>query len=245
MLLEAKSLKVYYDNVILAIDGIDLMIEQGEIASLLGANGAGKSSFLKAVSGLLIMENGRVTEGEIIFAGRRIDHLSPIERVKLGICLVAEGREILKNLTVEENLKVGTFIRRDSADAITKDYERVFRYFPVLLERRKQTAGTLSGGEQQMLVIARALMLKPRLLLLDEPSLGLAPIMAQSVIKEIQRVNHELGTTILLVEQNASLAIPISKRVYIVTNGRIALNCLSEEIKKFDISHYYLGRGNK
>jgi len=245
MILETKGLKVYYENVILAIDGIDLAIEQGEIASLLGANGAGKSTFLKAVSGLLSMENGKITEGDVFFFKKRINHVDPIDRVKLGICLVAEGREILKNLTIEENLKVGTLIRRDSADVIMKDYERVYRYFPVLLQRRKQTAGTLSGGEQQMLVIARSLMLKPKLLLLDEPSLGLAPIIAQAVIKEIQQINQELGTTILLVEQNASLAIPISKRVYIVTNGRIALNCLSEEIKNFDISHYYLGRGKK
>ena len=245
MILEAKGLKVYYDNVILAIDGIDLAVAEGEIASLLGANGAGKSTFLKSVSGLLMMENGKITEGEVIFAGKKINDLNPIQRVMSGICLVAEGREIFKNLSVEENLKVGTLIRKDSAHNIAKDYDRVYRYFPVLGERRKQSAGTLSGGEQQMLVIARALMVQARLLLLDEPSLGLAPIMAQSVIKEIKRINLELGTTILLVEQNASLAIPISKRIYIITNGRVSLSCLAEDVGKYDLSHYYLGKRKK
>lgn len=243
MILEVKDLRVYYDDVILAVDNINIVVEKQEIVSLLGPNGAGKSSCLKAISGLLGMENGKIARGEIFFDGNKVDHLSPFERVRLGISLVAEGREIFNTLTVVENLKAGTLIRKDSPEIVNKDFEQVYTFFPVLKAREKQVSGTLSGGEQQMMVIARSLMLKPRLLLLDEPSLGLAPIVAHEVIRQIQRINEELATTILLVEQNASLALPLSKRIYIINNGQVVFTSSSEEIQNIqDISQYYLGK---
>ncbi|MBN1635955.1 MAG: ABC transporter ATP-binding protein [Deltaproteobacteria bacterium] len=242
MILDVKDIEVYYNNVILAIEDINISIEQGQIVSLLGANGAGKSTCLKAISGLLEVEKGRVTRGEIYFEGKRVDQLGAIERVKSGICLVAEGRQLLKTLTVEENLKVGSLIRKDSASVIKDDLERMYTYFPILKQRAKQVSETLSGGEQQMLVIARTIMMRPKLLLLDEPSLGLAPLIAAAVISEIHRINQELGTTILLVEQNAALALPISNKAYIITNGRVALCSTPEEMKKIDLRDYYLGR---
>ena len=242
MILDVKDIEVYYNNVILAIEDIHISMEEGQIVSLLGANGAGKSTCLKAISGLLEVENGKVTKGEIYFDDNRVDQLDAIERVRRGICLVAEGRELLKTLTVEENLKVGSLTRKDPSSAIKEDFNRVYTYFPILRERAKQVAETLSGGEQQMLVIARTLMMRPKLLLLDEPSLGLAPLTAETVINEIHRINKELGTTILLVEQNASLALPISDKAYIITNGKVALCSTPEEMRDIDLSDYYLGK---
>lgn len=242
MILYLNKIEVCYDNVILAVHDIDLSVEEGQIVSLLGANGAGKSTCLKAISGLLSMENGKVTKGEILFNGKAVNHLPPSERAKLGICHVAEGREILKTLTVEENLKAGTLFRKDSTESIKRDYDLIYDFFPVLKDRRPQIAQTLSGGEQQMLVIARSIMMKPKVLLLDEPSLGLAPKVAESVIKEIHRINKDLGTTILLVEQNASLALPVSSKVYILTNGQVVLSCLPKDLENIDIGQYYFGK---
>lgn len=244
MLLEVKNVEVLYNNIILALKGVSLEVSEGNIVTILGANGAGKTTILKAISGILILENGRVTKGEILFEGRRMDGRDPAEIARSKISLVMEGRELFRTLTVEENLRVGTLIRKDDKKEIRRDLEIILQYFPRLEERKKQIAGTLSGGEQQMLVIARALMTKPKLLLLDEPSLGLAPLVAEMVFTEVKKINKNLNTTILLVEQNASLALPISQFVYVITNGVVALKSTAEEIKGKEISKYYLGMGS-
>lgn len=243
MLLEVKNVEVLYNNIILALKGVSLEVSEGNIVTILGANGAGKTTILKAISGILILENGRVTKGEILFEGRRMDGKDPAEIARSKISLVMEGRELFRTLTVEENLRVGTLIRKDDKKEIRRDLEIILQYFPRLEERKKQIAGTLSGGEQQMLVIARALMTKPKLLLLDEPSLGLAPLVAEMVFTEVKKINKNLNTTILLVEQNAFLALPISQFVYVITNGVVALKSTAEEMKGKEISKYYLGMG--
>ncbi|OGP90439.1 MAG: ABC transporter ATP-binding protein [Deltaproteobacteria bacterium RBG_16_47_11] len=244
MLLEVKNVEVLYNNIILALKGVSLEVSEGNIVTILGANGAGKTTILKAISGILILENGRVTKGEILFEGRRMDGKDPAEIARSKISLVMEGRELFRTLTVEENLRVGTLIRKDDKKEIRRDLEIILQYFPRLEERKKQIAGTLSGGEQQMLVIARALMTKPKLLLLDEPSLGLAPLVAEMVFTEVKKINKNLNTTILLVEQNAFLALPISQFVYVITNGVVALKSTAEEMKGKEISKYYLGMGS-
>jgi branched-chain amino acid transport system ATP-binding protein len=243
MLLEVKNVEVLYNNIILALKGVSLEVSEGNIVTILGANGAGKTTILKAISGILILENGRVTKGEILFEGKKIDGKDPAEIARSKISLVMEGRELFRTLTVEENLRVGTLIRKDDKKEIRRDLEIILQYFPRLEERKKQIAGTLSGGEQQMLVIARALMTKPKLLLLDEPSLGLAPLVAEMVFTEVKKINKNLNTTILLVEQNAFLALPISQFVYVITNGVVALKSTAEEMKGKEISKYYLGMG--
>jgi branched-chain amino acid transport system ATP-binding protein len=244
MLLEFKNIEVFYSNVILALKGVSLEVGEGNIVTILGSNGAGKTTILKAISGVLMLENGRVNKGEIRFEGRRIDGMNPAEIARAKISLVMEGRELFRSLTVEENLRVGTLMRRDDQKEIRRDLELILSYFPRLKERKGQVAGTLSGGEQQMLVISMALMTRPKLLLLDEPSLGLAPMMAESVMSEVKKINENLKTTILLVEQNASLSLPISQFVYVIANGRVALKATAEEIKGKEISQYYLGGGS-
>lgn len=243
MLLELKNVEVLYSNVILALKGVSIEVSEGNIVTILGANGAGKTTILKSISGLLLLENGKVSKGEILFEGRRIDGKDPSELARSKISLVMEGRGLFRSLTVEENLKVGTLIRKDDKREIQRDLETIFQYFPRLKERKKQVSGTLSGGEQQMLVISMALMTKPKLLLLDEPSLGLAPLMAEVVFGEVEKINKNLGTTILLVEQNASLSLPISQYVYLITNGLVTLKSTAVEIRGKDISQYYLGMG--
>jgi branched-chain amino acid transport system ATP-binding protein len=243
MLLDFRNVEVLYSNAILALKGVTIEVSEENIVTILGANGAGKTTILKAISGILALENGRVNKGEILFEGTRIDGMDPAEIARLRISMVLEGRELFRSLTVEENLKVGTLIRKDEKKNIRRDFEIILQYFPQLNERKRQIAGTLSGGEQQMLVIAMALMTRPKLLLLDEPSLGLAPLMAEFVIREVKKINDNLKTTILLVEQNASLSLPISQFVYVITNGRVALKSSAEEIKVKEISHYYLGVG--
>jgi branched-chain amino acid transport system ATP-binding protein len=241
MLLEFKNVEVLYSNIILALKGVSIEVAEGSIVTILGANGAGKTTILKAISGILILENGRVNRGEVLFEGKRIDGKDPAEIARTKISLIMEGRELFRSLTVEENLRVGTLIRKDDKKKIRNDLEVILQYFPILKERNKQIAGTLSGGEQQMLVIAMALMTKPKLLLLDEPSLGLAPLVAEMVFTEVKKINENLNTTILLVEQNASLALSISQFVYVITNGVVALKSTAEEIKGKEISKYYLG----
>ena len=243
MLLEFKNVEVLYSNVILALKGVSLEVSEGNIITILGANGAGKTSILKAISGILSLENGRVSSGEILFQGERIDGKDPSDIARSNISFVMEGREIFRTLSVEENLKVGSLMRKDDKQEIRKDLDLIFEFFPTLKERQRQVAGTLSGGEQQMLVISMALMTKPKLLLLDEPSLGLAPLVAELVFEQIQNINKNLGTTILLVEQNASLSLPISQYVYVITNGRVAFESTAKEIEGKDISQYYLGAG--
>ncbi len=243
MLLEFKEVEVLYSNVILALQGVSLEVSEGSIVTILGANGAGKTTILKAISGVLMLETGRVNKGEILFEGRRIEGMNPTSIARSKISLVMEGRELFRSLTVEENLKVGTLMRTDEKKEVRKDLEVILSYFPRLKERKNQAAGTLSGGEQQMLVIAMALMTRPKLLLLDEPSLGLAPLLAESLMNEVKKINQNLRTTSLLVEQNASLSLPISQFVYVIANGRVALKSAAEEIKGNEISQYYLGTG--
>lgn len=241
MLLEFKEVEVLYNNIILALRRVSIDVPEGSIVSILGANGAGKSTILKAISGVLSLENGKISKGEILFEGKKIDGKDPAELARSGISLVMEGRELFRSLSVEENLRVGTLMRKDDKKEISGDLETIYQYFPILKDRRRQTSGTLSGGEQQMLVIAMSLMTKPKLLLLDEPSLGLAPLMSETVIEEVKKINERLKTTILLVEQNAALSLPISHYAYIITTGRVALKADAKEILNMDISKYYLG----
>jgi len=230
MLLKLDNVKTYYGN-IRALKGISLEVNEGEIVCLIGGNGAGKSTTLMTISGVLNPE-----EGDVLYQGRSIAGLRPDYIVQMGICQVPEGRMIFPLLTVNENLDLGAYLRKDR-DGIKEDIERVFELFPVLRERGKQAGGTLSGGEQQMLAIGRALMARPKLLLLDEPSLGLAPILVDTIFDIIRQINEQ-GTTILLVEQNAQLALQFSHRGYVIETGMIALADTSaallnnEQVKK-------------
>ena len=229
-MLNVNDINVYYGN-IQALRGISLDIHQGEIVTLIGANGAGKSTLLKTISGLL-----KPKQGDILFKGNSISGKPAQSIVKMGISHVPEGRRIFANMTIEENLELGAYLRKDKA-GIKQDMDKVYELFPRLLERQKQQAGTLSGGEQQMLAMGRALMAKPDLLLLDEPSMGLAPLLVKQIFSIVQEINNS-GTTILLVEQNANLALSIANRAYVVETGRIVLSgqadelTASEEVKK-------------
>jgi branched-chain amino acid transport system ATP-binding protein len=241
LMLRLNNIEVIYSDVILVLKGLSLEVSQGQIVALLGANGAGKTTTLKAISGLLRTENGRVTGGSIELMGRRIDGMDPERICRLGILQVMEGRKVLESLTVEENLRIGGYTRRDS-DGIARDFQMVYDYFPRLVERRHQLAGYLSGGEQQMLVIGRALMAQPKLLLLDEPSLGLAPLLVREIFGIIQKINAERGTTVLLVEQNAQIALGIAHYGYIMENGRIVLDGPADRLRgNEDVREFYLG----
>ena len=234
MLLKLDNIKTYYGN-IRALKGITMDVDDGEIVCLIGANGAGKSTTLMTVSGVLTP-----VEGEVYYKDQQITAVRPDNIVQMGICQVPEGRLIFPLLTVRENLDLGAYLRRDR-DGVQKDFERVFRLFPVLRERRKQAGGTLSGGEQQMLAIARALMGRPNLLLLDEPSLGLAPILVDSIFDTVSQINKQ-GTTILLVEQNAQLALQYSNRGYVLETGEITLSDTSENLlENEEVRKAYLG----
>ena len=240
-MLRLNNIEVIYSDVILVLKGLSLEVPAGQIVALLGANGAGKTTTLKAISGLLKTEDGRVTDGRIEFMGRRIDGLDPEDICRLGIVQVLEGRKVLESLTVEENLRIGAYTRRDP-EGIRRDLEVIYGYFPRLVERRTQLAGYLSGGEQQMLVIGRALMANPKLLLLDEPSLGLAPLLVREIFEIIQKINAERGTTILLVEQNAQIALGIAHTGYIMENGRIVLDGPAAKLRgNDDVREFYLG----
>lgn len=239
-LLTVNNIEVVYQDVILVLKGVSLTVPKGQIVALLGTNGAGKSTTLKAISGLLSAEEGHVRQGSIIYRGRDIANADPASVVQAGIVQVLEGRRIFKHLTVEENLRVGTITRRDGA--VREDMEMVYHYFPRLYERRRQLAGYCSGGEQQMLAIGRALMVRPQLLLLDEPSLGLAPMLVQEIFAIVQRINVEQGTTILLVEQNARVALSVAHSGYIMENGRIVQEGPVEQLKNNpDVKEFYLG----
>jgi branched-chain amino acid transport system ATP-binding protein len=208
---------------------------------LLGANGAGKSTTLKAVSGLLKHENGKVTDGSVEFMGQRIDRLSTEKTARLGIVQVIEGRRVFEHLTVEENLKAGAHLRRDNF-SIRQGLEMVYHYFPRLREKRSETAGFISGGEQQMTVVGRAMMTRPKLILLDEPSMGLAPLLIHEIFNIIKRLNEEEGITILLVEQNAKLALNVAPHAYVLENGRVVMDDTSEKLRDNpDIKDFYLG----
>jgi branched-chain amino acid transport system ATP-binding protein len=241
VILRLNNIEVIYSDVILVLKGLSLEVPQGQIVALLGANGAGKTTTLKAISGLLKTEGGKVTGGSIEFLGRRIDGSDPERICRLGILQVMEGRKVLESLTVEENLRIGGYTRLDP-DGVERDFQMIYAYFPRLVERRHQLAGYLSGGEQQMLVIGRALMAQPKLLLLDEPSLGLAPLLVREIFDIIQKINVERGTTFLLVEQNAQIALSIADYGYIMENGRIVLDGPGESLRgNRDVREFYLG----
>jgi branched-chain amino acid transport system ATP-binding protein len=234
MLLELDNVKTYYGN-IRALKGISIEVDEGEIVCLIGGNGAGKSTTLMTISGVLTP-----VEGNVHYQGQSIVSVRPDDIVNMGICQVPEGRMIFPLLTVMENLDLGAYLRKDK-DGIKEDLDRVFEYFPVLGDRRQQDGGTLSGGEQQMLAIGRALMARPKLLLLDEPSLGLAPIVVDSIFAIIRQINQE-GTTILLVEQNAQLALQFSDRGYVLETGEIILADTSEALRTNEqVKKAYLG----
>jgi branched-chain amino acid transport system ATP-binding protein len=234
LMLELKSIASFYGK-IQALKGITLEVPEGGIVAILGANGAGKSTTLKTISGLI-----QPQRGQILFQGQSIHKKEPHQIVRLGICQVPEGRDIFMGLTVQENLKMGAFTRND-ARAIQDDMERIFQSFPVLKERVKQQAGTLSGGEQQMLAIARGLMSNPKLMLLDEPSLGLAPLMVEEIFRIITQINKE-GVTILLVEQNANMALQTARYGYVMETGTVALHDSAENLVQNDyVRKVYLG----
>jgi branched-chain amino acid transport system ATP-binding protein len=235
-MLELKSIESYYGN-IQALKGITLEVSGGGIVAILGANGAGKSTTLRTISGLI-----QPQRGQIIFQEKPIHRIPPHRIVRMGICQVPEGRDIFMGLTVQENLKMGAFTRNDGK-GIQTDLERIYTSFPILKERVRQQAGTLSGGEQQMLAIARGLMSNPRLMLLDEPSLGLAPLMVEEIFRIITEINNE-GVTILLVEQNANMALQIAQHGYVMETGSIALDDSAENLIKNDyVRKVYLGAG--
>jgi branched-chain amino acid transport system ATP-binding protein len=238
-MLSLNNIEVMYNDVVLALKGLSLQVDEGRIVALLGSNGAGKSTTLKAISGLLKPENGAVTDGDIVFAGQSLIKKDAAEIVRAGIFQVMEGRRVFEHLTVEENLRAGAYTRRgDSAP----DLNLVYSYFPRLKERRAQTAGFLSGGEQQMLAIGRALMAHPQLVMLDEPSLGLAPLLVAEIFRIIKRINQEQRTTILLVEQNARLALDVADYAYIMENGRIVLEGAPADLRNnADVREFYLG----
>ncbi len=240
-MLSVNNIEVIYDDVILVLKGLSLEVPEGKIVALLGSNGAGKSTTLKSISGLLKPENGEVTDGTIEFQGQTINHMDAEDIVKQGIFQVMEGRRVFEHLSVEENLIAGAYTRRRKGN-VAADIEQVYEYFPRLKERRSQTAGYLSGGEQQMLAIGRALMAQPKLVMLDEPSLGLAPLLVQEIFGIIERINKEQGTTILLVEQNALLALNVADYAYIMESGRIVLDGTPEALSNnADVREFYLG----
>ena len=240
-MLQVNSIEVCYMNVIQVLQGVYLEVGDGQIVALLGANGAGKTTTIKAISGLLKTEEGEITDGSIEFDGQRIDGHSPEDIAARGISQVMEGRRVLEHLSVEENLLVGAYRRKDRP-AVKADMEMVFDYFPRLRDLRRRTSGYLSGGEQQMLVIGRALMARPRLMLLDEPSLGLAPLLVQEIYEIIGRINAEQEMAILLVEQNARAALGIADRGYVMENGRIVLSGPAEKLRdNEDVKEFYMG----
>jgi branched-chain amino acid transport system ATP-binding protein len=243
-MLTVNNIEVVYSDVILVLRGVSLRVGEGEIVSLLGANGAGKTTTLKAISGMLRTQEGEVTRGNIELAGERIDRLPPDEIVRRGVTQVFEGRRIFEHLTVEENLLTGMLARPGSirSMAVKRELDEVYHYFPRLRDFRKRTAGYLSGGEQQMVVIGRALMAKPSLMLLDEPSLGLAPLLVQEIFDIIARINRDAGVSMLIVEQNATVALGIAQRAYVMETGRIVMDGPAEQLaQNADIKEFYLG----
>jgi branched-chain amino acid transport system ATP-binding protein len=240
-MLQVNNIEVVYMNVIQVLRGVSLAVGDGKIIALLGANGAGKTTTLKAVSGMLKTEEGEVTDGSIDFDGTRIDRYGPEGVAALGISQAMEGRRVLEHLSVEENLYIGAYRRKGRA-GVKQDIEMVFDYFPPIKRLRRQMSGYLSGGEQQMLVIGRALMARPKLMLLDEPSLGLAPLLVQEIYKIIGRINTEQKMAILLVEQNARAALGISDYGYVMENGRVVLEGPAEKLKdNEDVQEFYMG----
>jgi branched-chain amino acid transport system ATP-binding protein len=244
-MLQIKNAEVIYSDVILVLKGVSIEVPEGMIVALLGANGAGKTTTLKSISGVLRTELGEVTDGSIEFDGARIDHLDPEEIVKLGIVQVMEGRRLFEHLTVEENLLVGAYPRTDPR-GVREDLAKSYSYFPRLQQLRRRTSGYLSGGERQMLVMGRALMGRPKIMLLDEPSMGLSPLLVKEIFKIVHAINEREGVSILLVEQNARIALSLSEHGYVMENGRIVLDGPSERLRENeDIKEFYLGLSDK
>ena len=244
-LLTLNNVEVAYDKVFLAIKGVSLAVEEGSMVALLGANGAGKSTTLKTISGLLAPERGEVRRGQVTFQGRDIGALSPPERVRLGLVHVMEGRRIFEHLTPDDNL-LAAYPGRSAKTPFSQLREQAYAYFPRLAERMKSKAGYLSGGEQQMLAIARALITEPRLIMLDEPSLGLAPVLVKEIFTIIREINRTQGVSVLLVEQNARAALDVADHAYLIENGNIVMSGTTEELKRNpDIQEFYLGGGER
>ena len=242
-MLQMNNVEVKYMDVILVLRGVSLEVEKGSIVALLGSNGAGKTTTLRAISGLLKTQEGRVTDGGIEFEGKRIENGDPEAIARKGIIQILEGRRTLVHLTVEENLRAGAYIAANASN-LKRDLEMVYTYFPVLKELRSQTAGYLSGGEQQMLVVGRGLMSHPKLMLVDEASLGLAPILVEEIFRILKRINEEEKVSILLVEQNARAALSLAHHGYMMENGRIVLDDTGEKLRdNEDIREFYMGLG--
>lgn len=241
-ILAVKNIEVIYDHVILVLKGVSLDVQQGGIVALLGANGAGKSTTLKSISNLIRSERGEVTKGSIEFKGERVDGLTPNALVRRGCIQVMEGRHCFGHLTVEENLLTGSFTRRDGRAAIAADMDMVYEYFPRLKERQNSLAGYISGGEQQMTAIGRALMSRPTMILLDEPSMGLAPQLVEEIFEIVKRLNTEQGVSVLLAEQNTNMALKYATYGYILENGRVVLDGSAAELREnADVKEFYLG----
>ena len=240
-MLELNNVEMIYNKVILVLKGVSLQVPEGGIVALLGANGAGKTTTLKCISGLEHAEEGEVTRGQILFEGKQIEKMDPTEIVRRGIVQVVEGRKVLEHLTVEQNLLVGSHLRKEM-DAVRSDIDLVYTYFPALKKLRDNTSGYLSGGEQQMLVVGRAFMARPKLMILDEPSLGLSPLLVKEIFQVLKDINQKENITLLLVEQNVKIALSIAQHAYILENGRIVLDGTAEELlQNEDIKEFYLG----
>ncbi|MEQ9555646.1 MAG: ABC transporter ATP-binding protein, partial [Rhodospirillales bacterium] len=240
--LVVNNIEVIYDHVILVLKGVSLEVPEGGIVALLGANGAGKTTTLKAISNLLGAERGEVTKGEILFRGERVDSLTPNELVKRGVIQVMEGRHCFEHLTVEDNLMTGSYTRRDGAAAVAESLEKVYHYFPRLKERRTSQAGYTSGGEQQMTAIGRALMANPNTILLDEPSMGLAPQLVEEIFEIVKMLNEKEGVSILLAEQNTMIALKYADYGYILENGRVVMDGDAAGLRENpDVKEFYLG----
>ena len=241
-LLEVNNIEVIYNHVILVLKGVSLSVPKGGITALLGGNGAGKSTTLKAISNLLLSERGDVTKGTIKYRGESITNLSPATLVKRGVIQVMEGRHCFEHLTVEDNLMTGAYTRRDGKGAVAADLEMVYNYFPRLRERRKSQAGYTSGGEQQMIAIGRALMSRPEMVLLDEPSMGLAPQLVEEIFEIVKGLNEKEGVSFLLAEQNTNVALRYAHHGYILESGRVVMEGLASELRENpDVKEFYLG----
>jgi len=245
MILKINNIEVKYHEIILVIKGVSIEVPEGGIVALLGANGAGKSTILKAISGLLTHENGTVTDGSIEFMGERIHKMGAEKIARMGIVQVIEGRRVFEHLTVEENLKVGAHMKKHGR-SIKEGLEMVYHYFPRLREKRSEVAGFISGGEQQMTVVGRALMTSPKMILLDEPSMGLAPMLIHEIFNIITQLNQEEKISLLLVEQNAKLALNVAPYAYVLENGRIVMHDTAKKLRDNpDIKDFYLGISDK
>jgi len=240
--LSVNNVEVIYDHVILVLKGVSLEVPQGKIVALLGANGAGKTTTLKAISNLLRAERGDVTKGSIEFNGQRVDRLTPAELVRRGVCQVMEGRHCFQHLTVEENLLTGAFSRKVGRAELKADLEKVYDYFPRLKQRRSSQAGYTSGGEQQMTAVGRALMAQPKMILLDEPSMGLAPQIVEEIFDIVKSLNQKEGVSFLLAEQNTMVALRFADYGYILENGRVVMDGVASDLAtNEDVKEFYLG----